>query len=117
MPVAGAAIVWPVDNCWCGLNRAGDLLQMARCLPLLKSQKQAQSLTVCCPKSLVRLFTRIPGVDSIVDTDSPLPDYELHCSFMDLPALFGTRLENIPAAIPYLTPEPSDINKLAGAVW
>jgi tetratricopeptide (TPR) repeat protein len=89
----------------------GDLLQMARYLPLLKSQKQAQSLTVCCPKSLVRLFTRIPGVDSIVDTDSPLPDYELHCSFMDLPALFGTRLDNIPAAIPYLTPEPSDINK------
>ena len=70
----------------------GDLLQMARYLPLLKSQMQVQTLTVCCPKSLVRLFARIPGVDSCVDTDSPLPEYELHCSFMDLPELFGTHL-------------------------
>ena len=89
----------------------GDLLQMARYLTLLKSQMQLQTLTVCCPKSLVRLFGRIPGVDSCVDTDSPLPEYELHCSFLDLPELFGTQLETIPAAIPYLTPESVDVAK------
>jgi hypothetical protein len=33
--------------------------------------------------------------------------FDVHCSIMSLPYCFGTRVESIPASIPYLAPEPS----------
>lgn len=87
----------------------GDQLQMARYLPMLKTQLQAQHVQVCCSRGLVRLFEKIPEVDCCIDTESALPEYDLHCSFMDFPWLFRTSLHTIPATVPYLHAEADEV--------
>ena len=39
----------------------------------------------------------------MVSIGEPLPEFDFHCSTMSLPAAFGTTLESIPSAIPYLS--------------
>jgi len=43
-----------------------------------------------------------PGVDQVIPYGEPLPPFDLQASLMSLPAILGTTLEGIPAAIPYL---------------
>ena len=38
----------------------------------------------------------------IVSNGDPLPDFDIHCPLLSLPLAFGTRLETIPRATPYL---------------
>ena len=52
---------------------------------------------------VVPLLTQLPGVAAIIDTDSALPPFDVHCSLLSLPRVFGTDLDSIPAAVPYLT--------------
>ena len=49
------------------------------------------------PRALVRLMTRMPGVDQLVVENDPLPAFDLHCPMLSLPAAFGTRADTIPA--------------------
>lgn len=42
------------------------------------------------------------GVAEIVTKGEPLPEFELHSPMMSLPMVFGTRVETIPGAVPYL---------------
>lgn len=54
-------------------------------------------------------------------------DFDLHISLMDLPAIFGTTLETIPAETPYIRPDPdkvaywrdklADTNLKVGIIW
>ena len=48
----------------------------------------------------------------MVENGDPLPDFDLHCPLLSLPAVFATTLKSIPAAIPYLTP-----NEFMRAEW
>jgi hypothetical protein len=54
----------------------------------------------------VRLLAQLPGVATIIARGNPLPRFDLQCPLMSLPRALGTTLETIPAAIPYLDPEP-----------
>jgi len=78
----------------------GDALQFIRFAPLVK--RRGGRVLVACPQSLIRLLTRWPGVDLVVDWKSPLPDCDVHAPLMSLPAILGTTLANLPAEIPYL---------------
>jgi len=49
----------------------------------------------------------LPGVAQIVVTGEPLPAFDTHCPLISLPHAFGTKLETIPGATPYLRP-PAD---------
>jgi tetratricopeptide (TPR) repeat protein len=82
---------------------AGDNLMMMRYLPLLKKQK-LRRLTVYCYPQLFRVMLCMPGVDEIVPITEPLPFgcFDLYCPIMSLPHLLNTRLESIPAHVPYL---------------
>ena len=79
----------------------GDNIMMMRYLPLLK-ERGAKSITVVCHDALLNIVR--PLVDQATSQRDPvyLELFDLHCSSMSLPYLFGTSLETIPRHLPYL---------------
>lgn len=77
-----------------GEQGAGDIVQMARYLPLCR--ERCQTLIVEVLEPLVRLFEEaLPGVQ-ITARGSVAPEHDAQCPMMSLPMVFGTTLENIP---------------------
>jgi len=87
----------------------GDNIMMMRYLPLLK-QKGIGSLIVYCEQALVKIMLSMNNL--VVSKQLALSNdsFDLHCSMSSLPYLFGTRMESIPASVPYLH-LPSDTAK------
>ncbi len=84
----------------------GDTLQMLRYVPLLAAEDARVIVRV--PPVLAAVAATVPGVSAVVQAGGALPDFDLHCPCMSLPHAFGTRLETIPAKLPYLSaPESS----------
>jgi len=76
----------------------GDVLHFARYLPLLVG-KGARVLLICDPI----LHPLLRGIEGVTLVQANVrPEFDCHVSLLDLPDLFGTRLDTIPAAIPYL---------------
>jgi Flp pilus assembly protein TadD len=100
----------------------GDMLMMARYLPLLKSQG-AKALFQTHP-ALLPYFSGWNGVDEVISTDAPLGiAFDFHVPVFDLPYRFQTTRETIPSQ-PYLPlPEADDKTRLSakgrkiGVVW
>lgn len=78
----------------------GDSLMMLRYLPLLK-RRGFRQLVVYCEPELARV---VQGADSIVSSKEPLPlgSFDCHIPIMSLPLAFGTRMDSIPATVPYI---------------
>jgi Tfp pilus assembly protein PilF len=85
----------------------GDTLQFIRYASVVK--QLGGRVVVACAQSLIRLLTRCPGVDHVVDWDSPLPDCDVHAPLLSLPAILRTTLATIPAEIPYLRADAETI--------
>ena len=80
----------------------GDSLQFARYLPLLA--ERAGRVTLRVHQQLVTLLREsLPGVTVLGDRGDPLP-FDVDTALLSLPRLLKTRLETIPANIPYLRP-------------
>ncbi|MCS6765208.1 MAG: tetratricopeptide repeat protein [Candidatus Protistobacter heckmanni] len=89
----------------------GDSLQFCRYVPLLAA-RGAQVIFETPPalQALMRTLDA-PGLTVAADGEA-LPDFDLYCPLLSLPEAFGTRLETIPSAVPYLhAPEA------AAAAW
>lgn len=86
-----------------GEGGLGDQIQFVRYLPLLA--QLATQVTLCCDRSLMSLFTQLPGVDRVVprgyNPTQDQPDY--HCYLMSLPHLLWEMVGGIPSHTPYLT--------------
>lgn len=80
----------------CGL---GDSLQFIRYAQLAKAR--GGDVIVVCPAPLRPLFRNCPFIDALPDHIEE-KDFDLHAPMMSLPYIFGTTLETIPAAVPYL---------------
>jgi hypothetical protein len=85
----------------------GDSLQFVRYLPL--ALQHFSRVGYMCPRPLRRLYeqslcSRYPGLVLLAPGPVDLRDWDWNCYLMSLPMAFGTRLDNIPAAIPYLHP-------------
>ena len=78
----------------------GDALQMARYVSLLRGR--ARRITLLAAPSLQKLFAASFPDANVIAADAPMPQATARARLMSLPALLGTRLENIPADIPYL---------------
>ncbi|EDY22437.1 TPR repeat-containing protein [Chthoniobacter flavus Ellin428] len=87
----------------------GDTLQFVRYAPLI-AERGGHVILECQPE-LKSLFTSLEGVAEIIVIGDPLPDFELHCRMMSLPLAFGTRVETIPATIPYLRADPAGVRR------
>ena len=78
----------------------GDTFQFMRYLLLLKKMGAYVIFNTQAPlKTLLRLC---PYIDILITYDDPLPDFDYYAPLMSLPALFNTRLDTVPAPIPYL---------------
>jgi hypothetical protein len=87
----------------------GDAIQFVRYVPMVVARARAEGGRVMlgCRHQLSRLF-EIPGVDAIVQLGQALPSpVDVQCPLMSLPMVFGTTLETIPNAVPYLA-APAD---------
>jgi Flp pilus assembly protein TadD len=82
----------------------GDTLQFCRYAPLMVG---GAGIILEVQAPLVRLLSRLPGVEEIVARGDRLPPFDLHCPLMSLPDAFGTTLDTIPAATPYLSADPA----------
>jgi len=88
----------------------GDTLQMLRYAPLLAAR--GAEVLVRVPLALMRLTAAVPGVQAVVGDGEDTGPLDFQVPLMSLPLLFGTDLDSIPAATPYLTADP-----IAGAAW
>jgi hypothetical protein len=59
-------------------------------------------------KSLLRGFA---GVSMLIGRGEAIPHFDVHCPLMSLPLAFGTTIETIPGAVPYLTVSQNAIEK------
>lgn len=97
---------------WCGEDLAdkhiyiqaeqgfGDTLQFARYIPLLTAG--ARRITLRVHQQLVTLLREsLPGVTILGDRGTAEP-FDCDIALLSLPRLFKTRLETIPASVPYL---------------
>ncbi|WP_454018004.1 tetratricopeptide repeat protein [Azospirillum sp. Marseille-Q6669] len=82
----------------------GDTLQFVRYVPLVAERGARVILEVQPP--LMSVLSGLPGVERLIARGHPLPDFDLECPLMSLPRAFGTKLDDLPAAVPYLRPDP-----------
>ncbi|MDQ2102368.1 tetratricopeptide repeat protein, partial [Azospirillum isscasi] len=82
----------------------GDTLQFVRYVPLVAERGGRVILEVQRP--LLGVLSGLTGVERTIARGDPLPDFDLECPVMSLPRAFGTTLDRVPAAVPYLRPDP-----------
>jgi Tfp pilus assembly protein PilF len=85
----------------------GDTLQFCRYAPLAAAR--GWRVLVEAPPNLVRLLQTLPGVTILPTGGAAGLAIERHCPMMSLPLAFGTTLDTIPAAMPYLAATPDGI--------
>jgi tetratricopeptide (TPR) repeat protein len=79
----------------------GDTLQFCRYATLAAERGLHVVLEV--QKPLQRLLSGLTGPQTVIARGDALPHFDLQALMLSLPHLFGTVLETIPAAIPYLS--------------
>jgi Tfp pilus assembly protein PilF len=84
----------------------GDALHFLRYVPMAAEMDGVIVLQV--QPALVPLLRSMFGV-TVVPHGEPLPPFDLQLPLMDLPRVFGTTLDSIPAAVPYLHSDPAKL--------
>lgn len=79
----------------------GDSIQFVRYARLVAA-RGAGKIVVEVQRELVRLFSSIPAIDTVIPRGENLPPFDCHCPFLSLPLAFATELATIPADTPYL---------------
>ena len=81
----------------------GDTIQFVRYAPLVAS-RGARVVVQCQPplKALLEASLVPRGVWRVIAEGEPVGDFDVFCPLPGLPHLFGTRVESVPAAVPYL---------------
>jgi hypothetical protein len=85
----------------------GDSLQFVRYVPLVAARGGKVVLEV--PLRFHSLLAHTPGVGEVIRHGEALPEVDWQCPLMSLPRAFGTDLGTIPSEIPYIYPDPSQV--------
>ena len=97
----------------------GDAMQFIRFLPQVR--ERVKTIHLACHPGLVRLFSGLEGLAGIVTEKQEVPRCDFHCPLLSLPRIFGTTLETLPRAIPYLpvptVPPRAGETPRIGLVW
>ena len=87
----------------------GDTLQFVRYAPLVKGR--GGSVILACQKTLLALLAGCPGIDRLVAADAEPPPFDVHAALPSLPALFATTVATVPATVPYLSADPTLVER------
>lgn len=84
----------------------GDMIQFCRYASVLKSMGAVRVAVVCHP-GLTRLFTTLLGIDEVFSVldDVPTAAWDFWTPPMSIPYHCRTRIDTVPAPIPYLAAE------------
>jgi tetratricopeptide (TPR) repeat protein len=86
----------------------GDTIQFCRYAILLRERGARVVLAV--QDGLRALLRGLgPGIDVVGLGEDP-GDFDFHCPLLSLARAFGTRLDSIPSAVPYLRPDPARVS-------
>ena len=89
----------------------GDTLQFIRYAPRLAGL--GARVLAWVPPALARLVARVPGVASVVPPGALPPRHDAWCPMLSLPLLFGTTLDQMLPATPYLPADPAEAARWA----
>lgn len=89
----------------------GDTLQFCRFIPAAATR--CQEVLLGCSPDLAPLLRKIPGVGRVYTKWNEIPRHVAYCLLSSLPGLFGVQPETVPADIPYLSPEPEQVQAWA----
>jgi tetratricopeptide (TPR) repeat protein len=89
----------------------GDTIQFCRYAPLVAAC--GAHVIVEVQKPLRPLMETLPGVAQVICRGDPLPAFDLHCPLLSLPLALRTRLETIPATMPYLSARDNKVRAWA----
>jgi tetratricopeptide (TPR) repeat protein len=85
----------------------GDTLQFIRYVQQLK---ECGSKVIAAVKpEIAELFRNNPYIDEVKTDPKDIPEYDYQCPMMSLPAMFKTRVNNIPYA-PYIQADPEKVS-------
>jgi tetratricopeptide (TPR) repeat protein len=87
----------------------GDSILFSRFLELI--QKEGGRVLFICRHELLRLFKQLPSIDRLIRRGEVPEQYDYFIPLLSLPRVFGSRLETLPANIPYLKANVEDINR------
>lgn len=108
-PLAGRTILLHAEQ---GM---GDTLQFCRYAPLVAAQATRTVLVV--PTALRAIMGTLEGVREgrieVLAFGDALPATDFHCPLLSLPLALGTRLATIPARVPYLRTDPTQVQAWA----
>jgi len=114
-PVAGKRVF---VRCYHGL---GDTIQFIRYAAVLKSV--AAEVIVWAQPSLIPLLRTVAGIDQLLPLHDGVPDaeFDVNLEITELPYVFRTTIDNIPAGVPYVHVEPAllkrDERLRVGLIW
>ena len=107
--LAGKSIaIWPEQG-------FGDYIQFVRYVPLLK-KRGASHVTVVCHPPLKPLLETVDGVDAVITNFTNVPVHDYWSFPLSLPRHFGTTLDNIPNALPYLSALEERLDRWRGLI-
>ncbi|KAF0112788.1 MAG: TPR domain-containing protein [Rhodospirillaceae bacterium] len=89
-----------------GEQGLGDVIQFVRYVPLLV-ERGARVVLVVHPILKSLLNSSLDASVVVTGLDELPPLFDVFCSLLSLPRVFGTTLHSIPAAVPYLRPPPA----------
>jgi len=95
----------------------GDNIQFIRYLPKLK--EIGATVLFEARKPMLDLLKDFPGIDRLIEANphgSVTEDFDFYAALMDLPAIFQTTLETIPAEVPYLFADKDKSEKLKSKI-
>jgi tetratricopeptide (TPR) repeat protein len=99
-PLAGKSILVFAEQ---GL---GDVVQFARYLPLLRERGAAVTLLVA---EKMHAILRPAFPDVVIASKVGTRAFDFQCALMSLPLGFGTRVDTVPATVPYLKPDTARV--------
>ena len=96
-PLSGKTLLLHADQGF------GDSIQYLRYLPRVLAKGARVVLELEGP--LVPLAASLADPITVIPRGTAPPEFDLHCPLMSLPLRFATRLDSIPAQVPYLFPD------------
>lgn len=82
----------------------GDAIQFCRYIPW--AAERAPNIALACAREVRPVVGQQPGITVAFDHWAKRPDFLAYCPLSGLPRLAGTRLDTIPAPVPYIHADP-----------